>query len=140
MYDLYSDLDNSDTKNTEIENNTVESRETSKPVFQQEIKQQPTLFSTNELDSNLDTNFSKELDEEERLKKSQERIGLIRKFSDKFKSPSSIDDLEKEPAFVRRKIRLDNIQHSSDTNISRTSLDNNNELRSGNSFLHDNVD
>ena len=47
---------------------------------------------------------------------------------------------EKEPAFVRRKIRLDNIQHSSDTNISRTSLDNNNELRSGNSFLHDNVD
>ncbi len=140
VYDLYSDLDNSDTKKTEIENNTFESRETSKSVFQQEIKQQPTLFSTNELDSNLDTNFSKELDEEERLKKSQERIGLIRKFSDKFKSPSSIDDLEKEPAFVRRKIRLDNIQHSSDTNISRTSLDNNNELRSGNSFLHDNVD
>jgi cell division protein FtsZ len=140
VYDLYSDLDNSTELNNEVENNTTEIKETPKPVFQQEIKQQPTLFSSDELDANLDTNFSKELDEEERLKKSQERIGLIRKFSERFKTPSSIDDLEKEPAFVRRKIRLDNIQHSSDTNISRTSLDNNNELRSGNSFLHDNVD
>ena len=139
VFDLYSDLETPEVKNNEVENNTIEIKETPKPVFQQETKQ-PTLFPTDELDTNLDTNFSKELDEEERLKKSQERIGMIRKFSDRFKSPSSIDDLEKEPAFVRRKIRLDNIQHSSDTNISRTSLDNNNELRSGNSFLHDNVD
>lgn len=135
VYDLYSDLTNEAQNETTLE----EIKEESTPVNQ---NVQPTLFSSAELENqNLeDTNFSKELDEEERLRKSQERIGLIRKFSDRFKSPSSIDDLEKEPAFVRRKIRLDNIQHSSDTSISRTSLDNNNELKSGNSYLHDNVD
>lgn len=56
-----------------------------------------------------------------------------------------IDDIEKIPAYKRQGIDLDDVKHSSeDTSISGTSLstDDNDDiqLRSNNSFLHDNVD
>ena len=51
---------------------------------------------------------------------------------------------EKEPAYKRKGVNLDDAQHSSETNTSRLSLgtDDNDDiqLRSNNSFLHDNVD
>ena len=59
-------------------------------------------------------------------------------------TPSNIDELEREPAFKRQNIDLEDSNLSSDSNKSRTSieLDENNEiqLRSNNSYLHDNVD
>ena len=59
-------------------------------------------------------------------------------------TPSNIDELEREPAFKRQNIVLEDSDSSSDSNKSRTSieLDENNEiqLRSNNSYLHDNVD
>lgn len=55
---------------------------------------------------------------------------------------TSIDEIENEPAYKRQGIDLDDPQN--ETNISRTTLgeDSNKEpqLRSNNSFLHDNVD
>tara|TARA_B100000809_G_scaffold223860_1_gene233637 strand:- start:395 stop:595 length:201 start_codon:yes stop_codon:yes gene_type:complete len=56
-------------------------------------------------------------------------------------SASKIDDIEKQPAYKRAGIQLDDV--SNDINISRTSVsddDDEIELRSNNSFLHDNVD
>ena len=55
---------------------------------------------------------------------------------------AELDDIEKEPAYKRAGISLDE-EESSDTNISRTSVntdDDDIELRQNNSFLHDNVD
>lgn len=55
-----------------------------------------------------------------------------------------IDDLESEPAYVRKKIKLDNVKYSSENNLSKFSLteddENNPTLREDNSYLHDNVD
>ena len=68
----------------------------------------------------------------------------LKKFNHAFKhSISKIDEFEKQPAYKR--IGLDLDQHkSSDSNKSRISLDNDKnddvQLRSNNSFLHDNVD
>ena len=56
----------------------------------------------------------------------------------------AITDMEKEPAYKRRNVKLDNVPHSSDNNVSRYTLsseeDKKSELRQNNSFLHDNVD
>ncbi|MGV6845747.1 MAG: cell division protein FtsZ [Lutibacter sp.] len=56
----------------------------------------------------------------------------------------NIEEIEKEPAYKRMGVELNDSMHSSETNQSRTSLeiDENDEiqLRSNNSFLHDNVD
>ena len=61
----------------------------------------------------------------------------------KFNS-AKIDDIEKEPAYKRQGVNLEDAQHSSETKASRTSVatDDNDDiqLRSNNSFLHDNVD
>ena len=68
----------------------------------------------------------------------------LKKFNHAFKhSMSKIDEFEKQPAYKRMGLDLE--QHSSsDSNESRISLDNDKnddiQLRSNNSFLHDNVD
>ena len=84
------------------------------------------------------------MESEERLRRSEERLSQLNNLTHKLKSPSGITDLENEPAYIRRKVRLDNLQHSSESSASRFTLgddgENNPEIRPNNSFLHDNVD
>jgi cell division protein FtsZ len=72
-----------------------------------------------------------------------ERRRKMKDFNYKFNN-AKIDDIEKVPAYKRQGVDLKEVKHSSETDISRTSigLDDNDEiqLRSNNSFLHDNVD
>lgn len=81
---------------------------------------------------------------EEALKaRADERRKKMKDFNYKFHNNTQrIDELEKEPAYRRQNIDLN--QSSNDSGISRTSLstDSNNDLqlRNNNSFLHDNVD
>jgi cell division protein FtsZ len=67
----------------------------------------------------------------------------MKTFNHKFNN-SKIDDIEKIPAYKRQGLNLEEAQHSSETNASRTSLgvDDNDEiqLRNNNSFLHVVVD
>jgi cell division protein FtsZ len=66
----------------------------------------------------------------------------------KLKTPSGLSDLEDEPAYLRRKIQLEDTPHSADSNISRFTLFEEEghdgkpraQLREDNSFLHKNVD
>ena len=44
------------------------------------------------------------------------------------------------PAYLRRQVKLENVEPSSAQNISRFNLSDDNELSEGNRFLHDNVD
>ncbi len=79
---------------------------------------------------------------EEQLRKSQERIRKLKNLSYKM-GGSSISDMEKEPAFKRRNVKLDSVPHSSESSVSRYTLseeEKKGELRQNNSFLHDNVD
>jgi len=75
--------------------------------------------------------------------RADERRRKMKEFNYKFNT-SKVDDLEKVPAYKRQGIDLENTQHSSGNSVSRTSvgLDDNDDiqLRSNNSFLHDNVD
>ncbi|MBT8274224.1 MAG: cell division protein FtsZ [Bacteroidia bacterium] len=75
--------------------------------------------------------------------RADERRQKMKDFNYKFNT-AKIDDIEKEPAYKRQGIDLDDAQHSSENNASRLSLgtDDNDDiqLRSNNSFLHDNVD
>jgi cell division protein FtsZ len=44
------------------------------------------------------------------------------------------------PAYLRRGVKMDNVPHSSESNISRYSLNDDNSILGNNKFLHDNVD
>lgn len=77
--------------------------------------------------------------------KSQERIERLRNLSLKLKDESAIEEMENEPAYVRRNVELKNSAPSGEAQVSRYSLYEDNEtkgpeIRSVNSFLHDNVD
>lgn len=75
--------------------------------------------------------------------RADERRRKMKEFNYKFNS-TKIDDIEKVPAYKRQGVNLEEAKHSSDTDMSRTSigLDDNDDiqLRNNNSFLHDNVD
>lgn len=74
--------------------------------------------------------------------RTEERKQKMKEFNYKFKnSPSRIDEIEKQPAYKRMGIDLND--NKTEPNISRTSVnteDDSIELRKNNSFLHDNVD
>tara|TARA_R110000796_G_scaffold41772_4_gene103481 strand:- start:62352 stop:64298 length:1947 start_codon:yes stop_codon:yes gene_type:complete len=76
--------------------------------------------------------------------RSEERKRKLKDFNYKFQNNNSnrIDDIEKHPAYKRQGVNLNDVNR--ENKISRTSLseDSNDEIqiRSNNSFLHDNVD
>ena len=75
--------------------------------------------------------------------RADERREKMKAFNYKFNT-SKIEEIEKEPAYKRQGVNLNDVAHSSDVQSSRTTigLDDNDEvqLRSNNSYLHDNVD
>ena len=72
----------------------------------------------------------------------EERKRTLKDFNHKFNNLNRIDEIEKEPAYKRQGIKLSEIED--ETKVSRTSLssdaNDDQQLRSNNSFLHDNVD
>jgi cell division protein FtsZ len=75
--------------------------------------------------------------------RADERRRKMKDFNYKFNN-SKIDEIEREPAYKRQGVNLEETHHSSENTISRMSIgtDDNDDvkLRSNNSFLHDNVD
>jgi len=98
------------------------------------------------LDENAPVDTRNSISEMIRLKNNEltARIRDLRELSIQSKTESGREELENVPAYERRQIKLDDISHSSETNVSRFSLvddpERKPELKSNNSFLHDNVD
>ncbi|MBB2144136.1 cell division protein FtsZ [Pedobacter sp. LMG 31464] len=81
---------------------------------------------------------------EDQLKKSKERILRLKDLSMKLRTTNGLQELENEPAYKRKQMQLQQVQHSSESQVSRFTLSNDEdgstEIRPNNSFLHDNVD
>ena len=97
------------------------------------------LLSSPQEDSPFDNKIKETV-----TQKNEERKEHLKKFNYAFKhSLSKIDEFEKQPAYKRMGIELEQ-PSSSESNESRLSVDNDKndeiQLRSNNSFLHDNVD
>jgi cell division protein FtsZ len=78
----------------------------------------------------------------------QQRENRVKEFSHKLRTPGGLAQLENEPSYVRRNVKLDDIAHSSESQVSRYTLSEETDdqgnsetlLKDNNSFLHDNVD
>jgi len=84
------------------------------------------------------------LSEADLQRKIKDREQRLRELSMKLKTPEGLQDLERQPAFVRRNVTLNNTPSSSESQVSRYTLDEGEndavQIKSNNSFLHDNVD
>ena len=87
---------------------------------------------------------SEEADElEEQMRKNKERINRLKELSMRLRTPNGVNDLESEPAYLRKKQALDNTPLSTESQVSRYTLNDDNgqpQIRPNNPFLHDNVD
>lgn len=116
--------------------------------FKFEVVEKPQETSVLDDDKNLsspndDSPFDQTI-EETAVQENEKRKEHLKKFNHAFKhSMSKIDEFEKQPAYKRMGVELEE-PNSSGSNESRMSVDNDNndeiQLRSNNSFLHDNVD
>ncbi|MEI7977326.1 MAG: cell division protein FtsZ [Bacteroidota bacterium] len=84
-------------------------------------------------------------EQEKKIERQIQRIKELKNLNITINNPQGLRDLEKEPAYLRRNKKLDDVPHSSEQKISRLSLfeDSNSgrsEIKTNNSFLHDNVD
>jgi len=80
---------------------------------------------------------------EEQLRRSKERILRLKDLSMKLRTTNGLQELENEPAYKRKQMQLQQVPHSSESQVSRFTLSNEEgitEIRPNNSFLHDNVD
>ncbi len=93
---------------------------------------------------NMSAEDIQKLEREERIRMAQDRIKKLKDITFKLKSSEGLNELEKEPSFVRQNIKLDNVNYSTESNVSRYTLtegdDKKMEIKPNNSFLHDNVD
>ncbi|SHK85026.1 cell division protein FtsZ [Hymenobacter psychrotolerans] len=71
--------------------------------------------------------------------RAEERRRRLQELSNGLTNDSIKDQLE-TPAYLRRQVKLENVTPSSERNISRFNLSDDNELLGDNRFLHDNVD
>lgn len=71
-----------------------------------------------------------------------ERRERLKNLSIKLNNPEVLNELENKPAYLRKGVSLDFVDHSSDSNESKWVItdDEEPEIKDNNSFLHDNVD
>ena len=81
---------------------------------------------------------------QEQINRAQKRKERLQKFNYRFRNNSGVELAENEPAYKRQGVELNDIKHSSEETVSNLNLGENQdgefELKSKNSFLHDNVD
>ncbi len=97
---------------------------------------------TNQISDEMESNS---IDQDKKIERQIQRIKELKNLNITINNPQGLRDLEKEPAYVRRNKKLDDVPHSSEKQISRLSLfedlvSGKSEIKTNNSFLHDNVD
>lgn len=129
--DVEDQLTNAKPKEEEVSEEEI--------VFEKRTVEAPQETQVGESNDPFNTPISKLLSDRTEIRKKQ-----MKEFNYKFKNKSShIDDIENQPAYKRMGIELDEAAGSQDQNISRISLnsdDDDIDFRTNNSFLHDNVD
>ena len=132
---IFEPLNEVSEKNTFTENSDIIETEVEVEVKEDIVSE--ILDSEEEIDP-LNTSLA-----DLQKQRSKERRLRMKEFNYKFNN-SKIDEIEKEPAYKRQGVDLEETKHSSEEERSRLTLDiDENEdiqLRKNNSFLHDNVD
>jgi cell division protein FtsZ len=129
----------------EVENNLFDSKPVNK-VAEPEIEEMKITMKVNaesQFDNNYESISATEMPIEDALKsRADERRKKLKEFNYKFhNNPSRVDEFEKEPAYKRFGIDLTAPTQNVNSRLSIGKDSNNDsQLRSNNSYLHDNVD
>ena len=74
------------------------------------------------------------------IKRAHERFERLSQMRSSNQTPEDFKEKLDTPAYLRKNVKLQDIQHSSEQSISKYNLNDDNEILGNNRFLHDNVD
>ncbi len=101
------------------------------------VKQPEKVIFKLEEDYNFNApEAQRKLEEQYRLRK--EKLNSLRSMYEM--SNEELQEKKEVPAYLRKNVPLNEVPHSSSSQVSRLKLNEDNELSGGNRFLHDNVD
>lgn len=106
------------------------------------VKEEEEQASASKSESEIDEEL-KELEYKRQLliQQSQERIKRLKELSSE--QSADLQNFKEKldvPAYQRRNVNLNDVPHSSESNVSRYNLNDDNDILGNNKFLHDNVD
>ncbi|MCG8700931.1 MAG: hypothetical protein MI922_22960, partial [Bacteroidales bacterium] len=116
------------------------------------VTQRTIEFDVNQESDEMLAFSSTSIEKSIEMKKAADRVKNIKRNYDKIRElgisnsqdKESIEELENQPAYMRKKVNIENVKHSSDKQVSKFSLeddgDNGVRLSENNRYLHDNVD
>ena len=108
----------------------ADDRREEQPIFNKSIKYHPIRNTP-------------PVDDEDLSRSANDRIRKLREISVKIRTQEGLTELEDQPAYLRRNVKLSDTPMSSESEVSRYTLsedDDKVEIKANNSFLHDNVD
>jgi cell division protein FtsZ len=106
-------------------------------LFHKEEINRPSIAKKEEASYNND--YYEEI-KEKAMKRAHERFEKLRQMRALNQTPEEFKEKMETPAYMRKNVKLQDVRHSSESNISKYNLNDENEILGNNRFLHDNVD
>ena len=110
-------------------------------LFDRLEDEKPSIAKKDEkpLGNNYNNDYYEEI-KEKAMKRAHERFERLRQMRALNQTPEEFKEKLDTPAYMRKNVKLQDIKHSSEPNISKYNLNDDNEILGNNRFLHDNVD
>ena len=141
--DQEPEIENIDETSANIESELQEEEE-SPDEFEFEITNVDLESSDEPIKKVIEADEPETEEEEDQFARARNRIRKLKELSMRVSDPKEIAEMEREPAYKRQNIRLENTPPAEESNISRFTLsedkDQRTEIKPNNSFLHDKVD
>ncbi len=106
-------------------------------LFQKDDITRPSIAKKEENTYNND--YYEEI-KEKAMRRAHERFEKLRQMRALNQTPEEFKEKMDTPAYMRKNVKLQDVRHSSESNISKYNLNDENEILGNNRFLHDNVD
>ncbi|UJP66568.1 cell division protein FtsZ [Mongoliitalea daihaiensis] len=74
------------------------------------------------------------------IQRAHQRFEKLKSLKNYGQNPEEYKESLETPAYIRKQVKLSDVQHSSERHVSRLNLTDDNEILRNNKFLHDNVD
>jgi cell division protein FtsZ len=122
----------------------MEEEKPAAPVYEFEVKtpeRKPvvTELSKEEEKTTYGNDHYEEL-KKKAIQRAHERFERLKNLKNYGQNPEEYKESLETPAFIRKQVKLTELEHSSERQVSRYNLSDDNEILRNNRFLHDNVD
>lgn len=113
------------------------------PLYDEEPKAEQRNSMPREEESNAGAAYNNDYYEQikqKAMQRAHERFERLKNLRAANQTPEEFKEKLDKPAYLRKNVKLQDVQHSSETNLSKFNLNDDNEILGNNRFLHDNVD